>query len=313
MTNVMTKCALIAGLYPNLAQVQKESVAQAMKGKSKGGRGKKSMFSRKVTALVPIQTAGRKPSMIHAGTGDSADGAAVAGAPGSKSKKALQRQSLAGGKKPTKSNFALAQANYASNAGSSSHNGRHGEWSQTALIHPSSVNWKKTEGMESNDGWLLYHKKMKTSQVYLFDTTLVDSMSVLLFGGSGSKGPRVKVVSQSTKCNNSGSSSIKNSYRGRLTHEMVLDEKRDVIFQCHGSSKAVSDSSKKDKDSATLRHTTNIEGVVLVKVLRQKLDELFERKIVEPGTDITQLQRVILKALYRLLEGVVDDEEEEDA
>ena len=35
----------------------------------------------------------------------------------------------------------------------------------------------------ANHGWLLFHDKVKTSQVYLHDTTLIGSLPVLLFGG----------------------------------------------------------------------------------------------------------------------------------
>ncbi|CAJ1395199.1 unnamed protein product [Effrenium voratum] len=49
--------------------------------------------------------------------------------------------------------------------------------------HPSSLNFKQGSEFAANHGWLLFHDKVKTSQVYLHDTTLVGSLPILLFGG----------------------------------------------------------------------------------------------------------------------------------
>ncbi|XP_033763100.1 ATP-dependent DNA/RNA helicase DHX36-like [Pecten maximus] len=47
-------------------------------------------------------------------------------------------------------------------------------------LHPSSVN-KRSQG--TNSSWFIYHKKMKTEQVYLYDTSVVSPYSLLMFGG----------------------------------------------------------------------------------------------------------------------------------
>ncbi|CAE7309666.1 ndor1 [Symbiodinium natans] len=48
--------------------------------------------------------------------------------------------------------------------------------------HPSSLNFK-AQDFAANHGWLLFHDKVKTTQVYLHDTTLVGAIPLLLFGG----------------------------------------------------------------------------------------------------------------------------------
>ncbi|KAG8536862.1 hypothetical protein GDO81_025531, partial [Engystomops pustulosus] len=47
-------------------------------------------------------------------------------------------------------------------------------------IHPKSVNVEETE---FNHQWLVYHLKMKTSSIYLYDCTEVSPYSLLFFGG----------------------------------------------------------------------------------------------------------------------------------
>ena len=47
-------------------------------------------------------------------------------------------------------------------------------------IHPSSVN-HNTKHFESK--WLLFHEKVKTTKVYLRDSTMVTVYPLLLFGG----------------------------------------------------------------------------------------------------------------------------------
>ncbi|CAE7753410.1 Dhx57 [Symbiodinium pilosum] len=48
--------------------------------------------------------------------------------------------------------------------------------------HPSSLNFK-AQDFAANHGWLLFHDKVKTTQIYLHDTTLVGAIPLLLFGG----------------------------------------------------------------------------------------------------------------------------------
>ncbi len=124
----------------------------------------------------------------------------------------------------------------------------------TALVHPSSVNWKKLYEMDANDGWLLYHRKMQTSNTYLFDTTLVNSMCLLLFGGS--RAPKMQIVDHSLSggaTNSGGSSSKKIKPKATLT----LDSK--MTFHC---------------DDA--------EAAVLIRILRREIDNLFMAKILNP-------------------------------
>ncbi|XP_053396907.1 ATP-dependent RNA helicase dhx29-like [Mercenaria mercenaria] len=47
-----------------------------------------------------------------------------------------------------------------------------------AHVHPSSVN----RNLQAN-GWLVFHEKVKSSKIYLRDTTLVSAFPLLLFGG----------------------------------------------------------------------------------------------------------------------------------
>ncbi|XP_060066798.1 ATP-dependent DNA/RNA helicase DHX36-like [Ylistrum balloti] len=47
-------------------------------------------------------------------------------------------------------------------------------------LHPGSVNNKNKD---FNSAWFIYHKKMKTAQVNLFDTSLVSPYPLLFFGG----------------------------------------------------------------------------------------------------------------------------------
>lgn len=60
--------------------------------------------------------------------------------------------------------------------------------------HPSSLNFRQGNEFAANHGWLLFHDKVKTSQVYLHDTTLVGSLPILLFGGE------LKILSKERKC-----------------------------------------------------------------------------------------------------------------
>ncbi|KAK3583425.1 hypothetical protein CHS0354_025544, partial [Potamilus streckersoni] len=48
------------------------------------------------------------------------------------------------------------------------------------LIHPKSVNAQERQ-FESK--WLVYHKKLKTTQVFLHDCSMVSPYSLLFFGG----------------------------------------------------------------------------------------------------------------------------------
>ena len=52
--------------------------------------------------------------------------------------------------------------------------------SERVKIHPASVN--KTHG-DFESLWLAYHQKVKTSQVFVRDSTMVYPYGLLLFGG----------------------------------------------------------------------------------------------------------------------------------
>jgi len=54
---------------------------------------------------------------------------------------------------------------------------------ERCALHPSSVNCHQTDDFAANSSWLLYHTKLKTSQLFLQDSTLVGSIPLLLFGG----------------------------------------------------------------------------------------------------------------------------------
>ncbi|XP_021366519.1 ATP-dependent RNA helicase DHX36-like isoform X2 [Mizuhopecten yessoensis] len=47
-------------------------------------------------------------------------------------------------------------------------------------LHPASVN---NSNRNFNSSWFIYHKKMKTAQVYLYDTSMVSPYPLLFFGG----------------------------------------------------------------------------------------------------------------------------------
>ncbi|KAK2193777.1 hypothetical protein NP493_5g02083 [Ridgeia piscesae] len=49
------------------------------------------------------------------------------------------------------------------------------------LLHPQSVNWGMTQ---FNSRWLVYHLKMMTSKIFLYDTTMVSPYPLLFFGGN---------------------------------------------------------------------------------------------------------------------------------
>mmetsp|Transcript_74411 Transcript_74411/g.240590 ORF Transcript_74411/g.240590 Transcript_74411/m.240590 type:complete len:687 (-) Transcript_74411:512-2572(-) len=51
------------------------------------------------------------------------------------------------------------------------------------VLHPGGLNARGLSDMKANHGWLLYHTKVKTSQVFLHDSTLIGSIPLLLFGG----------------------------------------------------------------------------------------------------------------------------------
>ena len=48
-------------------------------------------------------------------------------------------------------------------------------------IHPKSVNVEETQ---FNHSWLVYHLKMRTSSIFLYDCTEVSPFSLLFFGGN---------------------------------------------------------------------------------------------------------------------------------
>jgi len=54
---------------------------------------------------------------------------------------------------------------------------------ERCAVHPMSLNCRQQQGFAANSGWLLYHTKVQTSQIFLHDSTLVGSIPLLLFGG----------------------------------------------------------------------------------------------------------------------------------
>jgi len=53
--------------------------------------------------------------------------------------------------------------------------------SERCSVHPSSLYCR--QDFAANHGWLLYHAKVQTSQIYLHDSTLIGAIPILLFGG----------------------------------------------------------------------------------------------------------------------------------
>lgn len=53
------------------------------------------------------------------------------------------------------------------------------------FLHPASVNFKSVPSMleDSHDVWLLYHKQLLSTKLYLHDCTVVSPLSIVLFGG----------------------------------------------------------------------------------------------------------------------------------
>eukprot|EP00427_Karlodinium_veneficum_P008589 CAMPEP_0169082344 /NCGR_PEP_ID=MMETSP1015-20121227/11496_1 /TAXON_ID=342587 /ORGANISM="Karlodinium micrum, Strain CCMP2283" /LENGTH=1124 /DNA_ID=CAMNT_0009142197 /DNA_START=54 /DNA_END=3425 /DNA_ORIENTATION=+ len=54
---------------------------------------------------------------------------------------------------------------------------------EKCVIHPMSINARQQHTFMSNEGWLLYHTKVQTTQIFLQDSTLVGGLPLLLFGG----------------------------------------------------------------------------------------------------------------------------------
>jgi len=54
---------------------------------------------------------------------------------------------------------------------------------ERCVAHPSSLIFKQTFETNVNRSWLLFHDKMKTSQIFLHGSTWVGSIPLLLFGG----------------------------------------------------------------------------------------------------------------------------------
>jgi HrpA-like RNA helicase len=54
---------------------------------------------------------------------------------------------------------------------------------EKCAVHPMSLNARQQHSFVSNQGWLLYHTKVQTSQIFLQDSTLVGALPLLLFGG----------------------------------------------------------------------------------------------------------------------------------
>merc|ERR1712194_494962 len=55
---------------------------------------------------------------------------------------------------------------------------------EKCCAHPSSLLFKQTSEFAAVHGWLLFTDKMKTSQVYLHNSTLIGAIPILLFGGA---------------------------------------------------------------------------------------------------------------------------------
>jgi len=54
---------------------------------------------------------------------------------------------------------------------------------EKCVVHPMSINARQQHSFMTNEGWLLYHTKVQTTQIFLSDSTLVGGLPLLLFGG----------------------------------------------------------------------------------------------------------------------------------
>jgi len=54
---------------------------------------------------------------------------------------------------------------------------------EKCVVHPMSLNVRQQDNFASDQGWLLFHKKVQTSQIFLHDSTLVGPIPLILFGG----------------------------------------------------------------------------------------------------------------------------------
>jgi len=217
---VMAKCALTAGLFPNVVQVQKENVA--ITGKARRGTVKTKLKS----FLVPIQSKAKSNS---------------------------------------------------TNTTTSLNNPAEKETSNIdplPKVHPSSFNFPNINRMNANDGWLLYHRKMKTSQLYLFDTSLVTSMHLLLFGGCAP--PRLGLEKKIKKV----TSSSKKGTGSKLENAILLpcDSKNFLEFK-----------------------SKNEHAIVLVRALRNEIDNLLIEKIRDPLKPLGLLGELVIENIYSLL------------
>jgi len=53
---------------------------------------------------------------------------------------------------------------------------------EKCVVHPMSLNARQQDSFASDRGWLLFHEKVQTSQIFLRDSTLVGPIPLLLFG-----------------------------------------------------------------------------------------------------------------------------------
>ncbi|CAK0841744.1 unnamed protein product [Prorocentrum cordatum] len=257
----LLKCCLVSALYPNLAQIQRSTISTG--GVSRGGRaGRGGRGGKVVTSYVLLdekvglgRAAFAPPGRAH-GVGRAAAAPAAA----------------AGGPRPG-----------------------------CAWVHPSSCNAasSKENGSACNatahEPWLLYFKKMMTSSLYLFDTTLVDCTTVLLFGGfGGGAGLR---PSRCTEFE----SSLRSSVRLKRSRKRTNETSTSALLSC----RLTLDGVFFDCDEP--------ETVVLVRCLREEVDRLLVDRL-----DNTQVQQdsgivfsLVRRAVLRLL-GAVDEEHELD-
>eukprot|EP00392_Amoebophrya_sp_AT5.2_P013811 g13943.t1 len=175
---------------------------------------------------------------------------------------------------------------------------------------------------------------MKTSKLYLFDTSLINSVILLLFGG-GAGG--------SGEAAGSGSGS---AYPLRVN---VLPEARSVVLK-HNAIEKVDDSgddgdgdtrktkkkarssamsmSKKNKKVKTIRtrlgttltldgrcvfECADVEIVVLIRLLKGEIDNLLADKVTQSGADHGAgdgevVERAVRKALYSMVFGTKEED-----
>ncbi|CAD7967058.1 unnamed protein product [Amoebophrya sp. A25] len=159
-------------------------------------------------------------------------------------------------------------------------------------VHPSSFNYKILKEMQANHSWLLYYKMMHTSALYLFDTTAVNSLVLLLFAPESAfrlatgvqTEQRMSGVQKKNKKESIGSS--------KLGNKVFLADGR-CEFGC-----------------------SDVETVVLIRALKREIETLFVENLEEDrsagASERSKTTAAVQEAVYDLIRLTEDDQEDEE-